>query len=171
MVAWVVIDRRHLRPSRRRSTMRAFPLRSFTSSTSFIFHPPYLLPSSVCCKSFACHSYENCRGVYPKFPIRNSRPRPSASFPTSISCHLSPLYSHSSELFCAFLHTKKNKLLAFNRFRTLRQKTQLRVCGTCFPFRNSSLATRPLITRHCPQAQTVTSSAVHSKLAFLHSIR
>src|SRR5438093_4483104 len=26
-----------------------------------IFHSPYTLPSSVSCKSFACHSYENCR--------------------------------------------------------------------------------------------------------------
>src|SRR6266436_6070304 len=34
------------------------------------------LPSSVSCKSFACHSYENCRGVYQQFPIWNA-PRPS----------------------------------------------------------------------------------------------
>ncbi len=33
------------------------------------------LPSSVSCKSFACHSYENCRGVYQQFPIWNA-PRP-----------------------------------------------------------------------------------------------
>src|SRR5260370_7886872 len=28
---------------------------------------PYLLPSSVSCKSCSCHSYENCRGVYQQF--------------------------------------------------------------------------------------------------------
>ncbi len=30
------------------------------------------LPSSVSCKSFACHSYENGRGAYQQFPFRNS---------------------------------------------------------------------------------------------------
>src|SRR6266478_5964267 len=30
------------------------------------------LPSSVSCKPFACHSYENGRGVYQQFPFRNS---------------------------------------------------------------------------------------------------
>src|SRR6266478_3113957 len=39
---------------------------------SFRSHSPYTLPSSVSRKSFICHSYENTRGVYPKFPIRNS---------------------------------------------------------------------------------------------------
>src|SRR5260370_41836388 len=31
-----------------------------------------ILPSSVSCKSFACHSYENGRGAYRQFPCRNS---------------------------------------------------------------------------------------------------
>jgi hypothetical protein len=35
------------------------------------FHSPYTLPSSVSRKSFACHSYENCRGVYQQFPFWN----------------------------------------------------------------------------------------------------
>ncbi len=39
---------------------------------SFRSYSPYTLPSSVSCKSFACHSYENTWGVYPKFPVRNS---------------------------------------------------------------------------------------------------
>src|SRR5713101_4424682 len=30
---------------------------------------PYTLPSSVSSNSFICHSYENCRGVYPFFPF------------------------------------------------------------------------------------------------------
>jgi hypothetical protein len=36
------------------------------------FHSPYTLPSSVFSKSFACHSYENCRGVGVFFPFRNA---------------------------------------------------------------------------------------------------
>ena len=35
-------------------------------------HLPYTLPSSVSRKSFACHSYENCRGVYQQFPFWDS---------------------------------------------------------------------------------------------------
>src|SRR6266852_6757299 len=45
---------------------------SFPTVQSFRSYSPYTLPSSVSRKSFACHSYENTRGVYPKFPIRNS---------------------------------------------------------------------------------------------------
>src|SRR6267154_5635067 len=41
-------------------------------------HLPYTLPSSVSRKSFNCHSYENCRGVYQQFPLWNlSRRFPS----------------------------------------------------------------------------------------------
>jgi hypothetical protein len=52
--------------------------------------PPYILPSSVCSKSFVSHSYENCRRVPKLFPNRNANilaplapgfPRTSA-FPT-----------------------------------------------------------------------------------------
>ncbi len=42
----------------------------------FSFMHLHTLPSSVSCKSFACHSYENCRGAYQQFPIWNA-PRPS----------------------------------------------------------------------------------------------
>jgi hypothetical protein len=35
------------------------------------FHSLYTLPSSVSRKSFACHSYKNCRGVYQQFPFWN----------------------------------------------------------------------------------------------------
>src|SRR5260370_37200097 len=56
---------------------------SLPTVQSFRSHSPYTLPSSVSCKSFPCHSYansasdtvlrdENCRGMYPKFPIRKS---------------------------------------------------------------------------------------------------
>src|SRR5437867_1747451 len=37
--------------------------------SSFIFNHFRTLPSSVCCKSCICHSYENNRGVYQQFPF------------------------------------------------------------------------------------------------------
>src|SRR6266403_4513609 len=37
-------------------------------------HLPYTLPSSVSCKFFACHSYENTGGVGVFFPFWNSSP-------------------------------------------------------------------------------------------------
>ena len=40
-------------------------------SFSPTFHSPYTLPSSVASKSFACHSYENCRGVGVFLPFWN----------------------------------------------------------------------------------------------------
>ena len=39
---------------------------------SFRSYSPYTLPSSVSCKSFAYHSYGDCRGVGVFFPFRNS---------------------------------------------------------------------------------------------------
>src|SRR6266436_1326104 len=50
--------------------MREAPLIPF-----FVFKSLRTLPSSVSRKSFPCHSYENCRGVYQQFPIWNA-PRP-----------------------------------------------------------------------------------------------
>src|SRR5690242_4577966 len=50
-----------------------------------IFHLPYVLPSSVSRKSFACHSYENCRGVYQQFPIWNPSSSRISSFDLRIS--------------------------------------------------------------------------------------
>jgi hypothetical protein len=69
-----------------------------------VFYALRTLPSSVSCKSFACHSYENNRGVAKLFPQWNS-----ASTPQSISLQLgtrlsatsysgSPINSHSRRL-------------------------------------------------------------------------
>src|SRR5229473_2684392 len=93
MLAWVVIYRRHLRHSTSiSSSLRSQRLcvkfsDSFPPSLSFASHLPYLflleslhhylltssfpylLPSSVSRKSSACHSCENCRGVYQQFPF------------------------------------------------------------------------------------------------------
>ena len=43
------------------------------------FHLPYALPSSVSCKSFICHSYENTGGVGVFFPFWNGGPQPAPS--------------------------------------------------------------------------------------------
>jgi hypothetical protein len=67
-----VIDRRYLRQSLHSSALpRLFLFNIPTCKPSNIptFGFPYLLPSSVSRKSFACHSYENCRGVYQQFPF------------------------------------------------------------------------------------------------------
>jgi len=87
MVPWVVICRRHLGQSRKphlpgalgaKGAIRPFrislPRSSFNISTCKpsnipTFGFPYLLPSSVSRKSFACHSYENCQRVYQQFPF------------------------------------------------------------------------------------------------------
>ena len=45
------------------------PVSLSRSTNKTIFHSPYTLPSSVSRKSFACHSYENCRRVYQQFPF------------------------------------------------------------------------------------------------------
>jgi hypothetical protein len=86
VLAWVVIDRRQftrsgLRDGLHHPTSISFPLRvqrlcvkfsdSFPPSFHFISQLPYTLPSSVSRKSFACRSYENCRGVYQQFPFWN----------------------------------------------------------------------------------------------------
>ena len=72
------------------------------------------LPSSVSCKSFVCHSYENNRGVYQLFPFRNSALAARRSVPYSSS-----FVSYSSKLFC----TRQNlNSFLFKRFRTLCQK-------------------------------------------------
>ncbi len=67
MLAWVVIYRRHLRHSTSiSSSLRARRLwvkfsDSLPPSFSFASHLPYLLPSSVSCKSFGCRSCKKCR--------------------------------------------------------------------------------------------------------------
>ncbi len=51
------------------------------------YRVPYILPSYVYANSFVCHSYENCRGVYPFFPFwhsRNHLPSFSASVPFAL---------------------------------------------------------------------------------------
>ncbi len=56
--------------SPQRSVASLLPYFSFFKLFSFMYLRT--LPSSVSCKSFACHSYENGRGAYRQFPFRNS---------------------------------------------------------------------------------------------------
>ena len=56
--------------SPQRSVASLLPYFSFFKLFSFTYLRT--LPSSVSCKSFACHSYENGRGAYQQFPFRNS---------------------------------------------------------------------------------------------------
>ena len=91
------------------------------------FHSPYTLPSSVSCKSFACHSYENCRvctnnshsGTHPptfkRFNVQTI-PR-SIPFLFTLLRTLLPFFA----LSC--IRTKLNPFL-FNRFHTLCPKTR-----------------------------------------------
>jgi len=93
------------------------------------------LSFSVSSKSFACHSYENCRGVYQLFPIWNPalqetalhfcRPNYPSLFDLSrcpcaiIPNSLSPFFSYTCALFCT--HQKINSFI-FKRLRTLCEK-------------------------------------------------
>jgi len=123
MVAWVVIDRRHARQSRKPGAIRLFPfsfllhrgLNIWTLRRSDApFHLPYTLPSSVSCNPFVCHSYENCRGVYQQFPFWNELTPPAPTLPksrrhSSLATYSSSFFSNSCALFCAFLHPQKTQ--------------------------------------------------------------
>ena len=50
-------------------TRHTAPLKLGTISLFRAYKIPYTLPSSVCSKSFICHSYENCRGGGGFLPI------------------------------------------------------------------------------------------------------
>jgi len=52
--------------------LRPSPLLPCEQNEQSNFHSPYTLPSSVSCKSSACHSYENTGGVGVFFPFWNS---------------------------------------------------------------------------------------------------
>ena len=124
MVAWVVIYRRH----RRHSTPISSSLRTlylcvklsdtFPPAFPLVSHLPYLLPSSVSCKSFACHSYENCRGVYQQFPFWNS-PFITRHYAQVPSFQILP---HSFALSCILLHSAKTQHLYFQALSHSLQK-------------------------------------------------
>ena len=90
-----------------------------------VVHPLSIQQVTKCffCNSFVLKTIHFDGGVYTPCgaaPQRPSSPRLPISYP------LSPLYSHFSVLFCTFLHSSKNQLFFFRRFRTLLQKTAQR---------------------------------------------
>src|SRR5258707_6621969 len=129
MLAWVVIYRRQHRLAHKPKAIRLFRsglIHSFPSFLTSLHHYlltscfPYLLPSSVSCNSFVCHSYENCRGVYQQFPFWNS---PIKS-PVQLTCWTIsdpyPLSSHTlAHSFALFCTQQKLNSFLFKRFRTL----------------------------------------------------
>ena len=69
--------------------------------------------------SFVCHSYENCRGVYPFFPFWNST---SALPPQTTGHYSSLLFSNECRLFCRLLRLRKTQLFCFQAIpRSLRK--------------------------------------------------
>jgi hypothetical protein len=115
---------------------------------STVFHLPYTLPSSVSCKSFACHSYENTRGVGVFFPFWNSSHAargawsgPAFKRPTSqtVFC-LSPFFSHSCVLFCTL---QKLNSFIFRRLRTLCKKSPGWGAPAALTSQGPELANRP----------------------------
>ena len=84
---------------------------SFPPKFSAISHLPYLLPSSVSCNSFICHSYENCRGLYQQFPFWNSSPNlqiePPSQFAVrrSRSCREVPMFFAPIPFLLMFMRT------------------------------------------------------------------
>src|SRR6266403_3321487 len=123
MLAWVVIFRSTHRQPRKSGAISLFCSASLRSpshihyvliSVSLISHLPYLLPSSVSRKSFACHSYEYCRGVYQFFPIRSSKRRPWAHFPIPYSLPPIPFLFTFFHTLLRFFALRKNSTLFFS---------------------------------------------------------
>jgi hypothetical protein len=114
MLAWVVIYRRQHRQAHKPKPIRLFrsgPIHSFPSFLTSLHHYlltssfPYPLPSSVCCNSFVCRSYENYRGVYQQFPFWNESTRSNVEESLITRHHISSsFFSNPCALFCTPLH-------------------------------------------------------------------
>ena len=123
MLAWVVIYRRQHRQAQGDPPFRSGPIHSFPSFLTSLHHYlltssfPYALPSSVCCNSFVCRSYENYRGVYQQFPFWNESTRSNVEESLITRHHIQVLsfqiLAHSFELRCTFLHSRKTQLVSF----------------------------------------------------------
>ncbi|SRR5260370_39718836 len=131
MLAWVVIYRRQHRQAQGDPPFRSGPIHSFPSFLTSLHHYlltssfPYALPSSVCCNSFVCRSYENYRGVYQQFPFWNESTRSNVEESLAIIFKLFLFKSlrtllNSVALFCTLA---KLNSFPFKRFRTLCKKT------------------------------------------------
>src|SRR5437016_579849 len=91
-----------------------------TSPGSSVSRLPYTLPSSVSCKPFVCHSYENCGRVHQQFSFWNKLAPASPEATHYTPLYSSAFFSHSCALFCTL---QKLNCFVFSRFRTLVNKT------------------------------------------------
>jgi len=122
MIPWVVIDRRYLRQSRHSCALpRLFLFNIPTCKPSNIptFGFPYALPSSVTGKSFPCHSYENCRGVYQQFPFWNACAPSEAEGPSSLAAVLKFFLFKSLRTLLLFFVPSKNSTYLFSNASAL----------------------------------------------------
>jgi hypothetical protein len=121
-----VIYRRHPRPSTpTSSSLRTQRLcvkfsDSFPQSLFLASHLPYLLPSSVSRKSFACHSYENCRGAYQQFPFWNASAPSEAAGRSSLAAILKFFLFKSLR---TLLRSRKTQLVSFQALPNSLPKT------------------------------------------------
>src|SRR2546425_203793 len=118
MLAWVVIDRRHLRQPRKSHLPRAlrangspfdfqlstFNLRIAPSPTFLALCPKSV--KQVSSRQSLPHSFLKLPGVCQQFPKWNS--------PLNTRHHhSSSFFSNSCALFCAFSHSRKKQLVSF----------------------------------------------------------
>jgi len=157
MIPWVVIDRRYLRQSRHTGALpRLFLFNIPTCKPSNIptFGFPYLLPSSVSRKSFPCHSYENCRGVYQQFPFWLALSRAEGFTQSDLregNTHRSPLAARLLRSCRGHWPLSFNSCL-FTLLRTLLrlQKTQpLSFQSLLHSFQKTTRGGGPLVTIPC----------------------
>ena len=81
-----------------------------TSPGSSVSRLPYTLPSSVSCKPFVCHSYENCGRVHQQFSFWNKL---APSKPRGHSLHSALLKCFLFTFLRTLLHSSKTQLLCF----------------------------------------------------------
>jgi hypothetical protein len=150
-----------------------------------LFQVRYSLPSSVSSKSFACHSYENCRGVPQLFPLWNppltkshtvrlakSIPHDSARRPIhcpTIPNLLSPFFSDHCALCCTFLHLQGSQPLYFQAVPHCASKKRS-VRASHFGLAPNSQRDRPQrITKHGSRAKS--HEASHPPAPILSGLR
>jgi hypothetical protein len=174
MLAWVVIDRRHLRQSSSLRAQRLSAKLSDSSPLSPIFRIFFQVPYPV---SPLRATLTKTPGVY----TNNSH---SGTLHSQVTTCNSPLYSssllsHSCALFCAFLHFPKTQPFSFQAFPHSLQKTRGVEWGPSShvgsPFSHwPKLANRQRFSRLSIQLSTFNcqpSFMPHSQLATRHSLQ
>ena len=114
MLAWVVIDRQHLRQAAPFASLHSSPLFPLPH-LSPLLPVAYALPLATAppqplCNQSVTHSFYLDGGWIP--PVALPSRQRSSRIP--IPCSLSPFFSISCALFCTFLHSPKNSTLLFS---------------------------------------------------------